>query len=63
MTKYKKQLKLSNFCKEFDVARSTALLWIHSKGFPAYKIDGRWYIDIEEFYKWRNNKKEDLLFV
>ena len=27
----KKQMKLANFCKEFDVARTTALKWAHSE--------------------------------
>ena len=52
----KKQMKLSTFCAEYDVARSTAILWIHSKGFPSYKIDGRWCVDIEEYKKWRETQ-------
>jgi len=46
-------MKLNHFCREFDVPRSTALEWIHSKGFPGYRLAGHWYIDIEEYYTWR----------
>lgn len=48
-----KQISLRNFIVEFDVPRTTAERLIHSKGFPAYKIGGRWYIDLPQFYKWR----------
>ena len=59
----KKQLKLNNFCTEFDVPRSTALLWINSKDFPAYKISGRWYIDVDGFYEWRKIMTESELLL
>lgn len=59
----KKQLKLNNFCTEFDVPRSTALLWINSKDFPAYKISGRWYIDVNGFYEWRKFMKDSELLL
>lgn len=52
----KKQLKLNNFCKEYDIPRATAIQWIHSKGFPSYKLCGHWYVDIEEYYKWREKE-------
>lgn len=51
-----KQMKLTNFCEEFDVPRSTALKWIHANGFPAYRLSGHWYIDIDEFYLWRKEE-------
>lgn len=50
----KKQIKLNLFCKEYDMSRSSVLELIRTKGFPAYKIGGRWYIDTHEFIKWRN---------
>lgn len=50
----KKQMKLTNFCKEFDIARTTAIKWIHSDGFPAYNLCGHWYVDIDKFYRWRD---------
>ena len=49
----KKQLRLSSFCKEFDIPKNTALLWIHSRDFPAYKIGKCWYIDLPKYYEWR----------
>ena len=50
----KKQLRLNNFCKEYDIPRSTALRWIsENRGFPAYNLCGRWYIDLNEYYEWR----------
>lgn len=54
MTKEKKkQLKLPNFCDEFDIPRTTALKWIHARDFPAYNLCGHWYVDIDAFYDWR----------
>lgn len=55
----KKQMKLSNFCREYDIARTTALEWVHSKDFPAYNICGRWYVDIENFLKWREQQHKN----
>lgn len=52
----KKQMKLANFCKEFDIARTTALKWAHSDGFPAYNLCGHWYVDMDKFYKWRDQQ-------
>lgn len=56
----KKQLKLSNFCKEYDIPRTTVLKWVHSVGFPAFNLCGRWYVDVEEFIKWR--KKYEKIY-
>ena len=56
----KKQMKLKNFCQEYDIARTTVIEWVHSHGFPAYNLCGRWYVDIDKFLKWRektHNKK------
>lgn len=52
----KKQMKLTNFCKEFDVPRSTALKWVHSKGFPAFNLCGHWYVDLAAYYEWRKKQ-------
>lgn len=52
----KKQMKLTSFCKEFDVARTTALKWAHSDGFPAYNLCGHWYVDMDKFYQWRDQQ-------
>ncbi len=54
----KKQMKLKNFCEEFDIPRSTATQWIHSAGFPAYNLCGHWYIDIDEYYIWRKKQHQ-----
>lgn len=50
------QLKLNQFCETYNISRSTAMLWIQNEGMPAYKLGGRWYIDIGEFVSWRSNK-------
>jgi len=49
-------MKLTNFCKEFDVPRSTALKWVHSQGFPAFNLCGHWYVDLAAYYEWRKNE-------
>ncbi len=52
----KQQMKLTNFCREFDIPRSTALKWVHSQKFPAYNLCGHWYVDISEFFEWRERQ-------
>lgn len=54
MAQEKKQMKLKTFCSCFDIARSTALQWVHSENFPAYCLNGRWYVDIDKYYAWRD---------
>lgn len=54
-----KQMRLSTFAKMYDIPRSTAHELIHTKGFPAYKIYGRWYVDIEKYEKWREQKHRE----
>ncbi len=49
----KKQFKLNKFCEEYDIPRSTALKWVHSADFPAYNLNGHWYVDVNGYYKWR----------
>ena len=44
-----KQMKLSNFCKEYDMSRTTVLDLIYYQHLPGYKIGGRWYIDMKKF--------------
>lgn len=55
----KKQLRIATFSKLFDIPLPTLNNLIHVEGFPSYKIGGRWYIDIEQFEKWR--EKENIL--
>lgn len=50
------QMRLCHFCEEYDIPRTTVLQWIHSKGFPAYRLSGRWYIDIKAFLEWREKE-------
>ncbi len=51
-----KQMKLNNFCKTFDIPRTTVLKWAHSNEFPAYNLCGHWYVDLKQFYKWREKQ-------
>ena len=48
-----KQMKLSNFCKEYDMSRTTVLDLIYYQHMPGNKIGGRWYIDMKKFMDWR----------
>ena len=52
----KKQMKLNNFCKSYDIPRTTALQWVHAVEFPAYKLCGHWYVDIPKYLKWREEQ-------
>ena len=48
------QMSLPTFCDRFDMPRASVLELIRSnKGFPGYKIGGRWYIDVDAFKEWR----------
>ena len=49
----KKQLKLSNFCAEYDMPRTTVMELKYRENFPVYKIGSRWYVDLQKFLKWR----------
>ena len=49
-------MRLTTFCKEFDVDQRMAYEWVHSRGFPAYKIGGSWYVDLPKYYKWREQQ-------
>lgn len=46
-------MKLKAFCEEFDIPRNTAIKWVHSDRFPAYSLNGHWYVDIAQYYDWR----------
>ena len=54
----KKQMCLKRFCAEFDIPRSTIYKWVNVKSFPAYKLGSHWYVDVEEYYKWRRKEHE-----
>ena len=51
----KKQMKLNTFCKEYDMSRSSVIELIYRYNLPAYKIGGRWYIDTNEYERWRKS--------
>lgn len=48
-----KQMSLSKFIQEYGFSRTTMWRLINSSGFPAYKLGGRWYVDIPAYEKWR----------
>lgn len=47
------QMDLKTFAEFFGIKEKTVKEWIHIKNFPSYKLGGKWYVDIPEFYKWR----------
>jgi hypothetical protein len=47
------QMSLPMFIKEYGIPRSSIERLIYSREFPAYKLRGRWYIDIAMYEKWR----------
>ncbi len=54
----KTQMKLNHFCELYDIPRASLMEWIHGFNFPAYKIGGRWYVDIKRYYDWRDRQHE-----
>ena len=48
-----KQIPLPQFIQEYGIPRTNVERLIHSHGFPAYKLGGRWYVDILQYEKWR----------
>lgn len=48
-----RQMTLKTFKATYDIPEDTALRWVHTKGFPAYKLGRKWYVDIKKFEKWR----------
>lgn len=48
----RKMMKLKTFEEVYDIDETTATRWAHSKTFPAYKLGGRWYVDIPKAEKW-----------
>ncbi len=51
-----RQIRLTRFCEEFDMPKTTVLAHIYEKHFPAYKIGKNWYVDVAEFLKWREKE-------
>lgn len=50
----KKEMKITEFCEEYGWARDTVYDYIYnkSKHFPAHKVGGKWYIDVEKYKRW-----------
>ena len=49
-----RQVDLKTFRAMYGIPENTAERWIHSKkGFPAYKLGHKWYVDVKKFEKWR----------
>lgn len=54
-----KQMRLSNFCKEYGIPRQTVIDWVYTSNFPAYKLNNtRWYVDVAKAIKWIEFHKE-----
>lgn len=51
-----KQMSLPKFIEIYDMPRVSIYQLIHTHGFPAYKLGGRWYVDIQAFEKWREEE-------
>lgn len=51
-----RQVDLLAFRRMYGIPENTVLRWIHSKGFPAYKLGHKWYVDIQKFEKWRETE-------
>lgn len=51
-----KMMRLSTFCEEYDMPRTTVTDLVHSSDFPAYKLGKCWYVDVPAFEKWREEK-------
>ncbi len=51
-----KQMSMPQFIESYNMPRRSVDQLIHTHGFPAYKLGGRWYIDIPAFEKWREQE-------
>lgn len=51
------QLSLSKFIRDYGLSRRTVLNFINRSKYdnplPAYKICGKWYVDIPGYERWR----------
>lgn len=52
----KTQVNLKEFREMFGIPQETVKKYIHSKGFPAFKQCGKWYVDLKKYEKWRETE-------
>lgn len=54
----KKQMSMVDFMEEYDMKRTTLWRLINRRDnpFPAFKLGGQWYIDVEAFERWRTEE-------
>lgn len=55
-----KQMRLMDFCREYGISRTKAMELIHRFNRPmkAYKIGGRWFVDMAAYKVWREIENE-----
>lgn len=51
-----KQMNLATFRETYGIPEDTATRFVYTKNFPAYKQGSRWYVDIDEYKKWRETE-------
>lgn len=54
-----KQLSPSDVMQMTGLSRQTVINLFHSTDFPSYKIGNRWFVDEDDFAKWRDRRKEE----
>lgn len=52
------QMQLPSFLREFDMPRTNfeRLVFRRDNPLPAYKVGGRWYVDIPKYLEWREEE-------
>ena len=50
-----KYISLKKFMELYEIGATKAYQLVHSKGFPAKKIDGRWKVEVEKLKDWENS--------
>lgn len=49
-------MKLREFREVYGIPENTVRALINRKGFPSYRLGGRWYVDIPKFLEWREEE-------
>ena len=47
-----KYINLKKFMEMYQICSTKAYQLVHSKGFPARKIDGRWKVEVAKLEEW-----------